>query len=271
MMFETAKKYGIMYSIFNVILPIAAVSIGIALFISALTPPFGGISAFATGALSGFSVVVSISSFIMFILFLVSMHSLANYYKEPKIFKNILYSFLLSTIVLGVITLIIRINLVTLLYSDISNTNLPTSETVMPLIIGAIAILAVAIVIIVITGILYGQAFTKLGEKSGVNTFKTVGTLYMIGTFLTIIGIGVIILWVSWIYAVGSFRKLQPQSTINTANPTTPTNISDTATLTTISDKIYCSYCGAENIVNIANSIYCVHCGRPLHTNQTDT
>ena len=126
------------------------------------------------------------------------------------------------------------------------------------LILGFLALFTVAIICAVITAILYWRAFTRLGERSGVEAFKTAGLLYLIGTVLMIVAVGVIIVWVAWIYAAKGFKQLQTQpapaySTI--PSTTAPPNLS----------KNYCSYCGTEND---QNAVYCKHCGKPLHTNQ---
>jgi uncharacterized membrane protein len=269
--FESAKKYGIIASMFNVIMPIVTVLICIALIVQMLTPPFGEVSLFGVGAVLGFSVVMSIAGIIALVLFLVSMYKLSKYYKEPKIFKKVLHGFILTLLTS---ILVFCIMLITSAFSFASLTSNPSTvemvDVAVSFIMSFIIIGVISLVIVIIQGVLYWQAFTKLGEKSGVDSFKTAGMLYMIGTFLTIIGIGAILCWIAWIFAADGYRKLQPQTVINVTNYTS--NTTSTVTSSTMLDKIYCSYCGTENITdNNNNNIYCTQCGKPLYTNQTST
>ena len=64
------------------------------------------------------------------------------------------------------------------------------------------------------------RAFNLLGEKSGVHSFNTAGTLYIIGAVLELVGIGAIILWIAWILAASGFNALKPKP-VETA-PTYP-------------------------------------------------
>ena len=99
------------------------------------------------------------------------------------------------------------------------------------------------------------RAFNKLGEKSGINNFKTAGLLYLIGMVLSIVGIGVLLLWIAWIFAALGFHSLKPSSTSTFVSSDLQTS------LTGIAQKKFCPYCGTENT---ADSIYCVVCGKKL-------
>jgi uncharacterized membrane protein len=266
--FESAKKQGFMASMLNIIIPIATLAMLSIFYYQLFYQLFNNQSApvFWTGAITGFSIATSVLGIIGLILFFVSMHKLSNYFKEPKIFKNILYGFLISiigSIIIGVITAVFFIMQASSFVSTTPNSSDAVSFA-LSIIGGIIAIIGVAIIIGIINGVLYWQAFTKLGEKSGVDAFKTAGTLYLIGSILIIVGIGPILQWIAWIFAAEGYRKLQPQPTTN--NTTVTTAI---ASSSAISGKIYCSYCGIENDTN-NNSNYCKQCGKPLHTNQTN-
>ncbi|MDR2708191.1 MAG: DUF973 family protein [Nitrososphaerota archaeon] len=272
MSFESAKKYGFIYSIFNVLMPIIAIFMTFALIYPILISPFMEISELAIGAVIGSSIVLVIASISVLILFFISMHRLSKYYEEPKIFKNILHSFLLTillAIITGIITIFVTVSSASQL--SVNPTIEETMEFIAPFIISLIVILAISITITIINGVLYWQAFSKLGEKSGVDSFKTAGTLYLIGTLLSFIGIGSILIWISWIFAANGYQKLQPQTTINTMNHTTSTANTPTMNSETGLGKIYCSYCGTENVADTINSIYCTNCGKPLHTKQTNS
>jgi uncharacterized membrane protein len=265
MSLESAKKYGFTASMIQIIMPIAMlVALG-GFYYQIFYELFRGqaVSTFWPGVLVGVSIVAGIVGIIGFILFLLSMYKLSNIYKEPKIFRNIIYGFLTS--IIG--SIVIGILIVAITFTTFSSTIITTSpadpDTIATAIMSIIGILAVVVggivILSIIMGVLYWKAFTKLGEKSGVDTFKTAGTLYLIGSILIITGgIGSILCWMSWIFAAEGYRKLQPITTDYTSTSTISSSTS--------SGKIYCSYCGIENDVCV-DSNYCKYCGKILQTN----
>jgi uncharacterized membrane protein len=268
MSFESAKKYGFIASVLNVIVPILSIIMlaGMIWYIfdqafnQAMGNSFTDLSMFWTGFFEGFCLILGVISIVAFILFFLAMHKLSKYYQEPAIFKKLLYSLLIS-IIAGIVIYIITIVFTT--------STIPTVETaVTPEDIGQflvqfiaffVAIITVAIVLSIINGLLYYQAFNKLCEKSGVDNFKTAGLLYLIGAITNIVGIGAIITWIAWIFAAQGYKKLTPQQPPTCTTTTSQSNF----------DKIYCSYCGTEN--DNATTSYCKHCGKPIQTTQTNT
>jgi len=263
---ESAKKYGFIASMIQIIIPILTLALLGIFYYQLFYQIISGqsFSTFGTSIIiTGVSIVTGIVGIVGFILFLLSMHKLSNIYSEPKIFRNIIYGFLIS-IIAGIIISILAVIIIVPMSSSVTTLPYPdTAATVVMSVIGVLAVLIGGIVIIsIINGFFYWKAFTKLGEKSGVDAFKTTGILYLIGSILQIVGIGSIICWIAWIFAADGYRKLQPQpTTIDTTSYTS-------ASASGISGKIFCSYCGIENDA-YDNSNYCKHCGKTLHTNQT--
>jgi uncharacterized membrane protein len=246
---ESGKKYGFTASIINVLTPVFAVALVFGLIFYQLTVrPTGAPSPFLAGALTGLMIVLSAVALAGLILFVLAMHKLSQYYNEPSIFKNVLYG-LLITIAAGVVSVVLEFGLIATIAYPSTVTSTAAVALITRLMLGFLAVFTVAIISAVINAVLYWRAFTKLGERSGVEVFKTAGLLYLIGSVLMIVAVGVIIVWVAWIYAAKGFRASTIPPTI------TPQNLG----------KIYCSYCGNEND---QNAIYCKHCGKPLHTSQ---
>jgi uncharacterized membrane protein len=184
------------------------------------------------------------------------MYRLAQYYNESGIFKNALYGFLINiigTIVLVAISLVLTVTSIGLFPSV--STSLAAAPLISQFIITFLVILSVAIVLGIVSAVLYMRAFNKLAEKSGVGNFGTAGLLYLIGTVLTIVGIGVLLLWIAWIFAALGFYSLKPSSSSTFAYSAPQT------TAPSITQKRYCPYCGIENT---ADAIYCVSCGKKL-------
>ncbi|MCL2641903.1 MAG: DUF996 domain-containing protein [Candidatus Bathyarchaeota archaeon] len=268
MSLESAKKYGYTASMINIILPVIGIIVALGLFAALfhqilVNPTIDLFSTFLGGALIGTSIIMGAAGISALILFLLAMHKLANYYKEPAIFRNILYGLLLTTIG-AIITSIISaiITTTTLITTTNPTMQLPIENnfsTITQIITLYATIIGILVIFGIINGILYWQAFNKLSEKTNIETFKTTGLLFLIGSIIPLIN------WIGWIFAAKSYKQIQPQ-------PTTPTTTNNTPTYTTTPppniDRIYCSQCGTENNTN---TNYCKQCEHTLQTTQTNT
>ncbi|MDR2204134.1 MAG: DUF996 domain-containing protein [Nitrososphaerota archaeon] len=256
MSLEVAKKYGFTASLINVILPIASIAVIGIVFFQLISQILNNAINNNTASYTfvpvaiGLGIVIGVMGLIGLILFLLSMHKLSKYYKEPQIFRYILYTLIIQITCSITITVLFTFTLM------VNNSYLNSMPNVF---VQPISILIVASAVSIINGVLYWQAFTKLGEKSDIHTFKTAGLLYLIGSVTSIIGIGAILIWISWIFATQAYKQLKPQqqpTTIYTTQPTTNNNLNN-------NDIIYCSQCGTENNTN---NINCTHCGTTLQT-----
>lgn len=222
----------IIFFIWSMFTAIAAASTGSSPTIPNFSSIFFGFETILT--------LLGIMTFIGIILFIIAMYCLSQYYNDSGIFKNALYGFILN--IVGSITAIV-IEFVFILRSvgSIAQTGtVPTAATPTPtippvtsiltqLILGFLAVLVIGLVFGIISGVLYMRAFNKLAEKSGKDSFRTAGLLYLLGTALTIVLIGGLLVWIAWIFAAMGFNSLKPKesSTPTLAYPTsqTPTPI----------------------------------------------
>jgi uncharacterized membrane protein/ribosomal protein L40E len=184
------------------------------------------------------------------------MNSLSQYYSEPGIFKNALYGFLINIIgVAALIVIAFALILTTIVSSATSSTPVFSGASFITVLLGVIV---AAVVISIVSAVLYMRAFNKLGEKSGVRSFNTAGLLYLIGTVLTIVLVGGLLVWIAWIFALSGFNSLKPKiaepSTIS--YPTQQLPAADSK-----EQKKFCVYCGAEIS---PDSVYCANCGKQL-------
>ncbi len=95
-------------------------------------------------------------------------------------------------------------------------------------VIAGIASLIVAFVFYVLAATHLKTALSILAEKTGDQTLATAGTLLWIGSILTIIGVGLLVIFVSWIFAtIGFFsmknRQFQQYNQTQPYNYTPPT------------------------------------------------
>jgi uncharacterized membrane protein len=263
MSLELGRKLGITASLIAVITPVISIISSAFLLFSIINPVFSGSTGVHTVSFSliDAAVIVLLSlgviSIVGFILFLISMHTLSQYYNEPGIFKNVLYAFILS--IVAVVTVFL-IELATLFISLERITSGPVtgsaSSPLIPFIFFFIIVFAVFFALWIVSAWLYKRAFDSLSKKSGIGNFGTVGTLILTGTVLSIIFIGSILIWVAGIFALMGFHSLKPKIT----NTSPPSSTVPGASLAPAQNK-YCPYCGAENP---ADSVYCTFCGKQL-------
>jgi uncharacterized membrane protein len=187
---------------------------------------------------------------------MVAMYRLSHYYNAPSIFKNVLYAFIIS-IISGVTIIILEFTVFATFLSGIAQPGTPAATAPFTqFLLTYLVVLGVPIVFGIVNAVLYMRAFNKLGEKSGVDAFKTAGLLYLIGVLLTVVLIGGILVWIAWIFAAMAFNRLKPAPA---AVPTFSYLLQPPISNTTQSK--YCLNCGKENT---PDSLYCRNCGKPL-------
>jgi uncharacterized membrane protein len=265
------KNLGLTASLINVIVPVIAVVAIVAYFVSVFSEVLSSIGTStpnlpSTTLANGFGlgiIALGIISFISLILFIVSMYQLSHYYNEPGIFTNVIIGFII-TIVGSIISYILAFVYVSSVANQFAGLNASSAtpsitSAAMQLLAALAAILIIIFVIAIVSSIFYMRAFNKLADKSEVGSFHTAGLLYLIGTVLTILGIGIILIWIGWIYAASGYHALKPkQEPIPAATYTYPPPPNQTTSTATYKR---CPYCGADNN---PNAMYCRNCGKPI-------
>ena len=173
-----------------------------------------------------FNGVVGILSLIGVILLLIGMKGLANFYNDQGIFNNTLYS-VITAIVGGVVAVVaFAISAVAAFASmgiDLSNIehwaslgtdvgaifadfNFGTIWTLIGALVVGLIILFVAVIISMYFG---RKSLDKLATKSNISLFGTAGLLMLIGAVLTIVLVGLILIWIGLIVATVAFFQLK--------------------------------------------------------------
>ena len=174
-----------------------------------------------------------ILEFVGAILILVALYGLSGYYQNSGIFSNALYGIIAGivgvilavVITFTVILTTIRPFLMQLFpgwdgnWASLQNLtpdpNIFTSgnfdpSAFVPLAVGIVGILAILWIFAIIGTFLIRRSLKQVSDKSTVGLFGTSGLLLLIGAFLTIIGIGVILMWVAALLLAIAFFQLKP-------------------------------------------------------------
>jgi uncharacterized membrane protein len=196
------------------------------------------------------------------ILLLRGMKEFANYYQDNEIYQNSLTGvkyYIVALIALAIAGAGFVVGFVL--------NNFPASfgvGNVVGLAVG-IAFLIVAFVFYVLAATHLRKTFNKLAQKTGEHSFETAGTLLWVGAILTIIGVGVLLIFVAWIFAIiGFFTMKSPQQQPPYASqPYGYTPPSEQSTAGSSQTQSYCSNCGAPLK---PQSTYCSSCGKKVDT-----
>jgi uncharacterized membrane protein len=165
------------------------------------------------------------------ILLLIGLKGLADYYHEGGIFNNALYALIIGIVGVVVAVATIVVTAVAALLSlgiDLANvsdwstlgtdlasrfTDLSNMSALWTLIGAVIAGLVILFVVAIVAVIFFRRSLTSLSAKTGVGLFATAGILMLIGAVLTIIVIGILIIWIAWILVAVAFFQIRAQPT----------------------------------------------------------
>jgi len=203
----------------------------------------------AIGAILLFLSFIPVVGIIGIILVLVGMKGLAEHYKDDSIYRNAIRGVIFG--VIGIIAM--SVGLVAVFFASMVSTVIVGPVGVIGGILSLILILVVAFVFYLFMAMYFKRSFDSLSERSGEQLFHTAGTLLLWGAVLTIIGIGLILIFLAWIIAtIGFFSIKVPQS----YSYVPPQTAAPTMQVTR-----FCPNCGAPED---PNSTFCPHCGKQL-------
>jgi uncharacterized membrane protein len=166
-----------------------------------------------------------------FILVLVALHGLANYYKEDGIFNNALYGFIAA--IVGVVAAVIAAIYVIFYTSILTDflykiypgwdgswsslagltpnvSNITTSD-VTPILGAVFSVLAILWIFLVISAFFNRRSLKMLSAKASVGLFSTAGLVLIIGAILTIVLIGLVLMWIAVLLIAIAFFQIKPQ------------------------------------------------------------
>jgi uncharacterized membrane protein len=105
-----------------------------------------------------------------------------------------------------------------------------TFSDIAPFIVAAVAVIAVLWIFAIIAAFLVRRSLKQVSSKTSVELFSTAGLLLLVGAALTIVIIGLILMWIAALILAIAFFTMKPQpeqlpTAPATAPPTTPTPV----------------------------------------------
>ncbi len=195
------------------------------------------------------------------VLLLRAMKEFANYYQDNSIYQNSLTG--VKYYIVALVALAVAGGGFVVAFVNVDFNNFPASFGVghaLGLAVG-IAFLLIAFIFYVLAATHLRKTFSTLAQKTGEHSFETAATLLWIGALLTIIGVGALLIFIAWIFAVIGFftirnpqqqQQYAPQPYGYTSPPIQPA-AGPTPT--------YCSNCGAPLK---SEATYCSNCGKKV-------
>ncbi len=194
-------------------------------------------------------------SIVGFVLLLIGMKGLSEYYKDGSIFRNTI-----SGVVFGIVGSIALFIALLIVAGSVILGSVGLFAGIIG-IVAAVLLLVVVFIFYVLMALSLRKAFFALSDRSGEHLFHTAGSLLFIGAVLTIIVIGIVLVFIAWLIAMIAFFSIrtgpQPQSYAYPP-PSTP---STSPAPTTNTETKYCPHCGAPVEPGAA---FCSHCGKQI-------
>jgi uncharacterized membrane protein len=156
------------------------------------------------------------------VLLIKSMKELSSYYEDQSIYQNSLTGIKYYIVALVAATVAVTAMVIGVLSATaFTITGFASFAFTTGFGVGLVALFAglvIAFIFYVLAASHLRKTFNTLSEKTGDQSLSTAGTLLWVGSILTIIGVGLVLIFVAWIFAtIGFFsmksRPLQPYTT----------------------------------------------------------
>jgi uncharacterized membrane protein len=194
------------------------------------------------GGIGSILQVIPFVSIVGYILTLIAVKKISDELQDGSIFTDMLYAAIAGIVGAAVAA--------SLLFFGFFLAAAPFAGVVSPVSIigGIIVFLAVLWVAFIISAIFIRRAYEKIASRLNVGTFRTAGTLYLVGAALTIVLVGLIILFIAEIVQIVAFFSIQ-----ETMQPMPAPGMQASQ----IGMK-YCANCGTQMDASVA---FCPKCG----------
>jgi uncharacterized membrane protein len=146
------------------------------------------------------------------ILLLKATKELSNYYQDESIHRNTWTG--LKYYIIAIIALAVGAGIGVASFATaglFAGAPFTLAAGVIGGLVAIFAGLAVAFAFYLLAAMNLRKVYDTLAQKTGESSFTTASTLLFIGAILTIIGIGVILILISWIFIIIGFSSMKPK------------------------------------------------------------
>ena len=144
------------------------------------------------------------------VLLAIGIKELSKYYQDEKVYENTLTGikfYIVAAVAAGVAVVAAMIGILSA--SNWSFTNFIPTVGFGVGIAALLAGLVVAFVFYVLAASHLRRALDSLAQKSGESSFATAGTLLWLGAILTIVLVGLVLIFIAWIFATMGFFSMK--------------------------------------------------------------
>lgn len=208
----------------------------------------------AIGALLLFLSFVPVIGIVGIILLLIGMKGLSEQFNDESIYRNALRGVIFGIIGIIASSVVSALGFFGGFAFGIFDFGFFIIQIVM-----LIVSLVIAFIFYLLMAMNFRRAFNTLAEKTGENNFRTAGTLLWWGAILTIVFVGLILVWIAWILAAIAFFSMKTappaqQPSGYAPPPPPPMTAAQSA-------QRFCPNCGAQVQ---PGATFCPNCGKPL-------
>jgi uncharacterized membrane protein len=181
------------------------------------------------------------------VLLLKATKELSYYYQDESLYQNTLTG--LKYYIVALIAAAVAIGVGVVSFTTVGLFSGAAPSLALGFVGGVAAILVgliIAFVFYLLAAIHLRKVFETLSQKTGESSFTTAGTLLLVGAALTIIGVGLILILIAWIFATIGFFSMKPKDYQPYANgygysqqpPTQPNQGTQTSQNSTSQNKL---------------------------------
>jgi uncharacterized membrane protein/ribosomal protein L40E len=192
------------------------------------------------GGIGSILEIIPVASIVGYILTLIAVKFVSDEVQDGTIFNDMIYAVVAGIVGVGVGAFILFFGAISSVFT-----------LGVGALVGVAAFLVIAWIALLVSSLFIRRAFGKIADRLNVGTFRTAGTLYFVGAILTIVLVGVIILFVAYIVQIIAFFSIPeslPSMQASTAAPMAPQS----------TGSKYCSSCGTQMP---SAATFCPKCG----------
>jgi uncharacterized membrane protein len=199
------------------------------------------------GGVGAILVFIPFISIVGYILIIVAVKQISDDLQDKGIFRNIVVA--ASTGIVGALAAA---------FVFLAGATGNTSTVVTSELVNVAAELFVAWIFLVVSAVFLRRAYGEMAQQLGVGTFKTSGTLYLVGAALAIVGIGFVLLLIAQILQAVAYFSIPSQPPSQTAGVPTGPEVIPPSMAPPAGVTKFCTSCGTKIS---PTATFCYSCG----------